>query len=105
MFHRTRDTIEAHLTIVFTALAVSRTVQNKTGRAVANVINNSGPCTQQPSPWWKMVERSDGGKLAANLTWLISLVRDFWVLDLGEDGLLLRVDVGCESLCCAVDGR
>ena len=31
MFARTRDAIEAHLTIVFTALAISRTVQNRTG--------------------------------------------------------------------------
>ena len=31
MFARTRDAIEAHLTIVFTALALSREVQNRTG--------------------------------------------------------------------------
>jgi hypothetical protein len=31
MFARTRDAIAAHLTIVLTALAVSRTVQNRTG--------------------------------------------------------------------------
>jgi hypothetical protein len=30
-FHRTRDGIEAHLTIAFTPLAISRTVQNRTG--------------------------------------------------------------------------
>ena len=34
MFHRTRDAIEAHLTIVFTALAVSREVQARTGLAI-----------------------------------------------------------------------
>ncbi|MDP9904614.1 transposase [Arthrobacter bambusae] len=43
MFHRTRDAIEAHLTIVFTALAVSRTVQNRTGLAVGNVIKQLRP--------------------------------------------------------------
>ncbi|MBT8163288.1 MULTISPECIES: IS1634 family transposase [Arthrobacter] len=43
MFHRTRDAIEAHLTIVFTALAVSRTVQNRTGLAIANVIKQLRP--------------------------------------------------------------
>ena len=43
MFHRTRDAIEAHLTIVFTALAVSRTVQNRTGLAVRNVIKQLRP--------------------------------------------------------------
>jgi transposase len=43
MFHRTRDAIEAHLTIVFTALAVSRTIQNRTGLAVRNVIRQLRP--------------------------------------------------------------
>ena len=43
MFHRTRDAIEAHLTIVFTALAISRTIQNRTGLAVANVIKQLRP--------------------------------------------------------------
>ena len=43
LFHRTRDAIEAHLTIVFAALAVSRSVQNKTGLAVANVIKQLRP--------------------------------------------------------------
>ena len=37
MFARTRDAIEAHLTIVFTALAVSRTVQNRTGLSIRRV--------------------------------------------------------------------
>ena len=43
MFHRTRDAIEAHLTIMFTALAISRTVQNRTGLAVRNVIKQLRP--------------------------------------------------------------
>lgn len=38
IFVRTRDAIEAHLTIVFTALTVARTVQDRTGVAVRNVI-------------------------------------------------------------------
>src|SRR5699024_1931687 len=38
MFHRTRQAIEAHLTIVFTALAVSREVQRRSGLAIRNVI-------------------------------------------------------------------
>jgi hypothetical protein len=37
MFHRTRDGIEAHLTVAFTALTISRTVQNRTGLKVRNV--------------------------------------------------------------------
>jgi len=43
MFVRTRDAIEAHLTIVFTALAVSREVQNRTGLAIRNVIKQLRP--------------------------------------------------------------
>lgn len=37
MFVRTQDAIEAHLTIVFTALAVSREVQRRCGLAIRNV--------------------------------------------------------------------
>jgi transposase len=43
MFVRTRDAIEAHLTIVFTALALSREVQTRTGQAVRNVIRQLRP--------------------------------------------------------------
>ncbi|WP_460763296.1 IS1634 family transposase, partial [Nocardiopsis oceani] len=43
MFHRTREAIEAHLTIVFTALALSRQVQARTGLAVRNVIRQLRP--------------------------------------------------------------
>lgn len=43
MFHRTRDAIEAHLTIVFAALAVSRVVQQSTGLAIANVVKQLRP--------------------------------------------------------------
>ena len=38
MFVRKRDAIEAHLTIVFTALAVARETQDRTGLAIRNVI-------------------------------------------------------------------
>ena len=43
IFARTRDAIEAHLTIVFTALAVSREVQTRTGLAIRNVIRQLRP--------------------------------------------------------------
>jgi hypothetical protein len=43
MFARTRDAIEAHLTIVFTALAVSRTVQNRTGQSLRRVLRTLRP--------------------------------------------------------------
>lgn len=43
MFVRTREAIEAHLTIVFTALAVSREVQRRSGLAIRNVIRQLRP--------------------------------------------------------------
>lgn len=43
MFVRTREAIEAHLTIVFTALAVARTAQSRTGLAIRNVIRQLRP--------------------------------------------------------------
>ena len=38
MFARKRDAIEAHLTIVFTALAVAREAQNRSGIAIRNLV-------------------------------------------------------------------
>jgi hypothetical protein len=43
MFVRKRDAIEAHLTIMFTALAVARETQNRTGLAIRNVIRQLRP--------------------------------------------------------------
>lgn len=43
MFHRSRDAIEAHLTGVFAALAVSRLVQQRTGLAIGNVVKKLRP--------------------------------------------------------------
>lgn len=43
MFNRVRDTIEAHLTIVFTALAVSHCIQTRTGLSIAKVIKQLRP--------------------------------------------------------------
>jgi hypothetical protein len=43
MFARTRDAIEAHLTIVFTALAVSREVQNRTVLSLRRVLRTLKP--------------------------------------------------------------
>lgn len=43
MFHRTRDAIEAHLTIVFTALAVAHCIQERSGLAIGNVIKQLRP--------------------------------------------------------------
>jgi hypothetical protein len=43
MFVRKRDAIEAHLTIVFTALAVAPETQGRTGLAIRNVIRQLRP--------------------------------------------------------------
>ena len=43
MFVRKRDAIEAHLTIVFTALAVARETQDRTGLAIRNIIRRLRP--------------------------------------------------------------
>ena len=43
MFVRKRDAIEAHLTVVFTALAVAREAQDRTGLAIRNVIRQLRP--------------------------------------------------------------
>jgi hypothetical protein len=43
IFARTRDAIEAHLTIVFTALAVSRVVQDRTGTSIRRILRELRP--------------------------------------------------------------
>ena len=43
IFHHVRESIEAHLTIVFAALAVSHSIQDKTGLAIANVVKQLRP--------------------------------------------------------------
>ena len=43
IFARTRAAIEAHLTIVFTALAVSRAVQNRTGLSLRRLLRTLKP--------------------------------------------------------------
>ena len=43
MFHRMREAIEAHLTIVFAALAVSHAIQSRTGLSIAKVVKQLRP--------------------------------------------------------------
>lgn len=43
IFHRKRDSIEAHLTIVFAALAVSRRIEDMTGLSIRKVIKTLEP--------------------------------------------------------------
>jgi hypothetical protein len=46
MFHHTRDAIEAHLTIVFAALAVARHLQDLTGLSIRKTIQTLRPLQQ-----------------------------------------------------------
>jgi hypothetical protein len=43
MFHRLRNSIEAHLTIVFAALAVSREAQARTGLSIKKILQTLRP--------------------------------------------------------------
>ncbi len=41
IFHRTKDSIEAHLTIVFAALAISRWVEDRTGWSIKKFVTTA----------------------------------------------------------------
>ena len=43
IFHRTKDAIEAHLTVVFTALALARSMQEATGHLLKKIITTLRP--------------------------------------------------------------
>ncbi len=43
IFHRTREAIEAHLTIVFAALAISRHLQNASGISIKKLVQTLRP--------------------------------------------------------------
>ena len=47
IYHRKRDSIEAHLTIVFAALAVTRFIENRTGWSIRN--SSAPPAATAPS--------------------------------------------------------
>ena len=44
VFHRTRDSIEAHLTIVFAALAVSRRIERQAGWSIRKFVKTARRC-------------------------------------------------------------
>lgn len=46
IFHHTRESIEAHLTIVFAALAVARYLQNETGMSIKKIVRTLRPLQQ-----------------------------------------------------------
>jgi len=43
VFHQKRDSIEAHLTIVFVALAIGKTIENRTGITIKRFVNTLRP--------------------------------------------------------------
>ena len=43
IFHRTLDAIEAHLTIVFTALAIARDLQARSGWSIRKIVKTLRP--------------------------------------------------------------
>nr|WP_238146716.1 transposase [Ornithinimicrobium murale] len=43
ILHRTKDSIEAHLSIVFAALAISREAQQRTGASIKKILNTLRP--------------------------------------------------------------
>lgn len=43
VFHRLRDSIEAHLTVVFAALAISREAQARTGLSISKIVKTLRP--------------------------------------------------------------
>ena len=43
VFHRLRDSIEAHLTVVFVALAISREAQTRTGVSISKIVKTLRP--------------------------------------------------------------
>ena len=43
IFHRKRDSIEAHLTIILAALAIGRTIEKQTGMSIKKFVNTLRP--------------------------------------------------------------
>ena len=50
IFHRTRDSIEAHLTIVFAALAISRWIEDRTGWSIKKFVRTRTPLPHYRDP-------------------------------------------------------
>ncbi|GAA3616419.1 hypothetical protein GCM10022199_20920 [Marihabitans asiaticum] len=46
MFHHTREAIEAHLTVVFAALAIGRYLQDVTGMSIKKIVQALRPIQQ-----------------------------------------------------------
>ena len=50
VYHRTRDSIEAHLTIVLAALAVSRWIEKTTGWSIRKFVKTARALPHDPDP-------------------------------------------------------
>ena len=50
IYHRKRESIEAHLSIVFAALAVSRLVEDATGWSIKRFVRNRPPLPHRQDP-------------------------------------------------------
>lgn len=68
MFHHTREAIEAHLTIVFTALAVSREVRNRTGLAIRRPHRGTDHHRRHPGQGAQALKANAAGGAAATST-------------------------------------
>jgi hypothetical protein len=50
IYHRKRDSIDAHLTIVFAALAVSRWIEHQTGWSIKKFVRTARRYRHHPDP-------------------------------------------------------
>jgi hypothetical protein len=58
MFHHARDAIEAHLTIVFAALAIFRRLQDQSGMSIKKGRARCAGFSRSPSAWRPPPHRS-----------------------------------------------
>jgi hypothetical protein len=50
IYHRKRDSIDAHLTIVFAAPAVFRWIEDRTGWSIKKFVRTTPPLPHHPDP-------------------------------------------------------
>jgi hypothetical protein len=70
IFHTLRESIEAHLTIVFTALTIARLIELKQGRSLQRIINILSPVKEV------FVKDSVTGEIASKYTNLTNQAKD-----------------------------
>ncbi len=52
IYHHLRESIEAHLTVVFAALAVSHYIERQTGRSIKKFVRHRTPLPHRPDQSW-----------------------------------------------------